>query len=58
MMFWSTHERMRLRAVQQDEGRILVLVLVVMAAVACVGEIVAELPAVKELKGQQSVRGH
>ena len=51
MMFWSTHERMRLRAVQQDEGRILVLVLVVMAAVACVGAIVAELAVVKELKG-------
>ena len=52
MMFWSTHERMRLRALQQDEGRILVLVLVVMAAVACVGAIVAELAVVKDLKGQ------
>ena len=51
MMFWSTHERMRLRAVQQDEGRILVLVLVVMAAVACVGAIVAELAVGKSLTG-------
>ena len=36
MMFWSSHERMKLRALQQDEGHILVLVLVVTAAVACV----------------------
>ena len=51
MMFWSKHERMQLRALQQDEGRILVLILVVAAAVACVGAIVAELAVVKELKG-------
>lgn len=51
MMFWSTHERMRLRALQQDEGRILVLILVVTAAVACIGAIVAELGVVKQLQG-------
>jgi uncharacterized membrane protein len=51
MMFWSTHERMRTRALQHDEGRILVLILVVSAAVMCVGAIVAELAVVKDLKG-------
>ncbi|HEY8907685.1 MAG TPA: DUF1345 domain-containing protein [Rhodoferax sp.] len=51
MMFWSTHERMRKRALQHDEGRILVLMLVVTAAVMCIGAIVAELAVVKDLKG-------
>jgi uncharacterized membrane protein len=51
MMFWSTHERMKTRALRQDEGRVLVLVLVVMAAIMCVGAIVAELAVVKDLKG-------
>jgi uncharacterized membrane protein len=51
MMFWSTHERMKTRALKQDEGRVLVLVLVVMAAIMCVGAIVAELAVVKDLKG-------
>ena len=51
MMFWSTHERMRVRALQHDEGRILVLVLVVSAASMCIGAIVAELAVVKDLKG-------
>jgi uncharacterized membrane protein len=43
MMFWSTHERMRTRALQHDEGRILVLILVVCAAIMCIGAIVAPL---------------
>ena len=30
MMFWSSHARMKSRALQQDEGRLLVMVLVVM----------------------------
>ena len=51
MMFWSSHERMRNRALQQDEGRILVLILVVAAALMCIGAIVAELAVVKDLKG-------
>ncbi len=51
MMFWSTHERMRIRALQQDEGRILVLVLVVCAALMCLGAIVAELAVVKNMQG-------
>ncbi|MDR3411965.1 MAG: DUF1345 domain-containing protein, partial [Formivibrio sp.] len=51
MMFWSTHERMRKRALQHDEGRTLILILVVSAAVVCIGAIVAELAVVKDLKG-------
>jgi uncharacterized membrane protein len=51
MMFWSTHERMQTRALQHDEGRIVVLLLVVTAALVCIGAIVAELAVVKDLKG-------
>jgi uncharacterized membrane protein len=53
MMFWSTHERMRTRALQQDEGRVLVLTLVVTASIMCLGAIVAELAAVKDMHGSQ-----
>lgn len=51
MMFWSSHERMRSRALQHDEGRAVVLTLVVTAALVCIGAIVAELAVVKDLKG-------
>jgi len=51
MMFWSTHERMRTRALQHDEGRVVVLVLVVIAALMCIGAIVAELAVVKNIHG-------
>ena len=52
MMFWSTHERMRARALQHDEGNTLVLLLVITAALMCIGAIVAELAVVKDLKGE------
>jgi uncharacterized membrane protein len=51
MMFWSSHERMRTRACEHDDGRITVLVLVVMAAIVSLGAIVAELAVVKDLHG-------
>jgi uncharacterized membrane protein len=51
MMFWSTHERMRTRALQHDEGSAVVLFLVVTAALMCIGAIVAELAVVKDLHG-------
>lgn len=51
MMFWSTHARMRTRALTQDDGRVLVLILVVTAALMCVAAIVAELSVVKGLTG-------
>jgi len=52
MMFWSTHERMRARALQHDEGNTVVLILVITAALMCIGAIVAELAVVKDLKGE------
>ncbi len=51
MMFWSSHERMRTRALQQTEGQALVLAFVVTAALMCIGAIVSELAVVKQLKG-------
>jgi len=53
LMFWSTHERMRNRALQQDEGRIIVLGLVVSAALVSLGAIVAELAVAKDFQGTQ-----
>ena len=51
MMFWSSHEQMRGRALSQDEGNTTVLALVVVAALFCIGAIVAELAAAKALHG-------
>jgi uncharacterized membrane protein len=51
MMFWSTHERMRTRALQQDDGRIIILALVITAAIMSIGAIVAELAVVKDMHG-------
>ena len=51
MMFWSSHERMRSRALQQDEGRWVVLALVVGAAIASLGAIVAQLAVAKDAHG-------
>jgi uncharacterized membrane protein len=51
MMFWSSHERMRTRALLQDEGRIIILSLVVMTAIMSLGAIVAELAVVKDMHG-------
>lgn len=52
MMFWSSHERMRVRALRHDEGNTVVLVLVVLAALMCLGAIVMELGVVKDLRGE------
>lgn len=51
LMFWSSHERMRSRALHHDEGSTVVLLLVVTAAMACIGAIVAELAVAKGLMG-------
>jgi uncharacterized membrane protein len=51
MMFRSSHERMRMRAVLQDEGRRTVLALVVIAAVVSLGAIVIQLSVAKDLAG-------
>lgn len=59
MMLGSNHERMRIRAVQHDEGRFFILVLVVLAAVVCIGAIFAELATVKDMQGPSALRyGH
>jgi uncharacterized membrane protein len=51
MMFRSSHERMRTRAMEQDEGRVAILILVVIAAMMSLGAIVAQLSAAKDLHG-------
>jgi uncharacterized membrane protein len=51
MMFWSSHERMRKRAILHDEGRIAILTFVVLAAVVSLGAIVGELAVSKDLHG-------
>ena len=53
MIFRSTHEVMKMRALREDEGRLLILTFVVIAALMCVGAIGAELAVVKDLKGTQ-----
>lgn len=53
MMFRSSHETMRRRARLQDEGRIAVLILVILAAVVSLGAIVAELAVVKDMPGNE-----
>lgn len=57
MMMGSTPEKMRYRALQQDEGQWLVLALVVLAALASLAAIIAELAAVKSMDGAQKL-GH
>jgi uncharacterized membrane protein len=51
MMFWSSHENMQGRALQEDEGRIVILAFVVTASIMCLGAIVVELALAKDLKG-------
>ncbi|MFZ4537221.1 DUF1345 domain-containing protein [Propionivibrio sp.] len=53
MMFWSSHERMRTRALQQDDGRIIILALVVIVALLSLAAIVAELSVAKDMLGTQ-----
>lgn len=53
MVLQSDHDRMRSRAPQQDEGRRTVLALVVLAALATLGAILAELSVVKDLQGTE-----
>jgi uncharacterized membrane protein len=51
VMFGASHARMRVRALQHDEGRVATLVLAIAAAVICLGAIVAELGLARELHG-------
>jgi len=47
MMFSSSHERMRQRALKQDDGKKTILALVVVSALVCLGTIVLELSVAK-----------
>lgn len=51
MVAGSTHESIRLRAMREDEGRFVVLAMVVVAALVCLGAIVVELAVARELQG-------
>ncbi len=51
MMFWSSHEKIRNRAIVQDDGKFVVLGMVVIAAIVSIGAIVAELSVVKDMHG-------
>ena len=51
MMFWTTHEKIRTRAIAQDDGRYVVLGMVITAAIVSIGAIVAELSVVKDMHG-------
>jgi uncharacterized membrane protein len=53
MIVRSTHERMRSRAAREDEGRIVILAMVVVAALFCLGAILVELAVAKEHQGPQ-----
>lgn len=53
MMFWSTHESMCTRALEHDEGRFIILALVVIVALTCLGAIVAELAVARDMHGSQ-----
>lgn len=51
LMFWSTHEKIQEQARRQDEGRILILILVILAAIATLGAIVSELALSRNIIG-------
>jgi uncharacterized membrane protein len=51
MMFWTSHEKMRSRAIAQDDGKFVVLGMVIVAAIVSLGAIVAELAVVKDMHG-------
>lgn len=51
MIIDASHEAISRRAKSQDEGRFVILVLTILAAAAAIGAIVAQLGAVKDMKG-------
>ena len=56
MMFWTTHEKMRSRAIAQDDGKFVVLGMVIVAAIVSLGAIVAELAVVRDIHGMLRYR--
>jgi uncharacterized membrane protein len=51
MMLQDDHMRMRKRAQTQDDGRFVILILSVLATIACIGAIVVQLGLTKEMTG-------
>lgn len=51
MMFWTTRERMRARSIEQDDGKFVILGMVIVAAIVSLGAIFAELAVVKDMHG-------
>ncbi|MGA7749268.1 MAG: DUF1345 domain-containing protein [Gallionella sp.] len=51
MMFRANPDKMRARAIEQDDGKFVVLGMVIVAAIASLGAIVAELAVVKDMHG-------
>jgi uncharacterized membrane protein len=51
MMFWTTHEKIRVRAIEHDDGKFVILGMVIIAAIVSIGAIVAELSVVKDMHG-------
>lgn len=51
MIFRSTHERMRVRAGLQDEGRRVMLAMVILAALMALGGVIAQLSVVRDTQG-------
>jgi uncharacterized membrane protein len=51
MMFWTSRKKMRARAIEQDDGKFVVLGMVIVAAIVSIGAIVAELAVVKDMHG-------
>lgn len=49
MMFWTSGEKMRARAIVQDDGKYVVLGMVIVAAIVSIGAIVAELAVAKDM---------
>jgi len=51
MMFWSSHERMQARAKQQDEGRRVVLAMVILTALISLSAVVGQLTVARNALG-------
>ena len=51
MIFWTSHEKMRSRAIAQDDGKYFVLIMAIIASIVSIGAIFAELSVVKDMHG-------
>ena len=51
MIFWTSHEKMRARALLQNDGKYFVLLMVIVASIVSIGAIFAELSVVKDMHG-------